>query len=158
MIIDSDNGAMSLLIDNTDPRYITDLFAEMGITNPSDTSGSVDKYGISAKMYSLFFRVLYSSTIVNRDNSEKALELLSKTTFKNGISAGVPGDLTVAHKFGEHVSLPLGIEFHDCGIIYYPKNPYLLCVMTKGDNVDELIAVISDISKKVYQAISTGKI
>jgi len=28
------------------------------------------------------------------------------------------------------------VQLHDCGIVYYPETPYLLCVMTKGWNFE----------------------
>ena len=33
---------------------------------------------------------------------------------------------------------------HDCGIVYIPNSPYLLCIMTKGNSNDKLLKVISD--------------
>ncbi|MCX6722527.1 MAG: serine hydrolase [Candidatus Staskawiczbacteria bacterium] len=98
---------------------------------------------------------LYSATYLNSQNSEKALDILSKVTFTDGLVAGVSKDTIVAHKFGEHIiqqnNQAQQIELHDCGIIYYPKNPYLLCVMTKGSNLDNLKNTIKSISSLVYQ-------
>ena len=82
--------------------------------------------------------------------SEKALELLSKTTFNDGIVAGLPENIVVSHKFGEYI-LPDEIELHDCGIIYYVQNPYFLCVMTRGKDEGELKNTISGISKIIYE-------
>ena len=82
------------------------------------------------------------------------MEILSKTTFKEGIVAGVPEGTVVAHKFGQFLSTTNtadGVELHDCGIIYYPDYPYLLCVMTKGNSLDELKNVIKGISKITYE-------
>lgn len=59
-----------------------------------------------------------------------------------------------AQKFGERVNSLQEIELHDCGIIYYPKNPYLLCVMTKGNNLDNLKSAIKNIYSIVYQSYS----
>lgn len=46
---------------------------------------------------------------------------------------------------------PITKELHDCGIIYYPERPYLLCVMTEGNDLNELAGVIQNISKTVYE-------
>src|SRR6185436_5295057 len=85
--------------------------------------------------YSHLFRALYNGTYLSHDASEKALELLSRTKFSDGIVAGVPKETTVSHKFGER-TLSLNTssinELHDCGIVYYPGHPYFLCIMTKG--------------------------
>ena len=85
--------------------------------------------------------------------SEKALGLLQKSEFHKGLVAGVPSGTIVAHKFGERDGLTIGEkQLHDCGIIYYPGNPYLLCVMTRGDNFDELAGVVFDVDGDVNPA------
>jgi hypothetical protein len=60
----------------------------------------------------------------------------------------------VAHKFGERESRDLqgntSYQLHDCGVVYYPKRPFLLCVMTKGTDSDVLTKVIQDISQSIY--------
>ncbi len=153
MIIDSDNGAAELLLNNIKQTSVDSIFSELNLGNP-DVSGS--GYTISPRAYSYFFRILYSSTYLNDSNSEKALNILSQAIFKDGISSGVPDNVSVAHKYGEHVILGQNsqlqkVELHDCGIVYYPKNPYLLCVMTRGTNLDNLESIIKDISSTVYQ-------
>ena len=45
-------------------------------------------------------------------------------------------------------------QLHDCGIVYYPKHPYLLCVMTRGDSFEYLDDTIRDISHLVYQEVN----
>ncbi len=93
------------------------------------------------------------------DNSEKALGLLSSAKFEEGLSAGVPSEVKVAHKFGEREESETNeIQFHDCGIIYFPNNPYLLCIMTKGNNLTNLETVLSTISKMVYEEVDSRKI
>jgi poly(A) polymerase Pap1 len=86
--------------------------------------------------------------------SNKALEVLSQTEFDECIHGSVPEGTKVAHKFGERKN---GKEqqLHDCGIVYYPQNPYLLCVMTKGKNISELLPIIKHVSKEVYDEVSS---
>lgn len=154
MIVDSDNGAMNLLLANVDQAYLTRVYTDLGLEAPSDAT----PYTISSKDYSLFFRVLYNATYLSRANSEKALTLLSQATFKDGLVAGLPTGTTVAHKFGEHVigtgSTATSVELHDCGIVYVPGGPYLLCVMTKGPSLAGLESVVSGISKLVYGTVA----
>lgn len=152
MIIESDNGAEFLLLNNIDASYLSSIYEVLDIENPEYTSGS---FTISPRTYSLFFRILYSVTYLRKGNSEQVLDILSKTTFKDGIVAGLPGDIPVAHKFGEHVnahgSQITSIELHDCGIVYASNSPYFLCVMTRGDNLDALKGIIKNISSLVYE-------
>ena len=156
MIIYSDNSSLVLLTKEIDAKSLGEVFGDMGIVSPNDSLPG--QYLISAKTYSLFFRVLRNATILNRDMSEKALDLLSKTTFKDGLVAGVPEGLTVAHKFGLHAikdgQNAVGIELHDCGIVYLQSSNYLLCVMTKGTQLADLKNVIKDISALVYKELN----
>ncbi len=152
MIIESDNGAEFLLLNNIDLDSLNYIYRALNITSPQASAGD---FVISPRAYSLFFRIIYSATYLSRDMSEKALETLSRATFADGIVAGLPANTVVAHKFGEYVissnNQIQGMELHDCGIVYYKDNPYFLCVMTKGNNLDELKNVIKNISSMVYQ-------
>ena len=69
----------------------------------------------------------------------------------------MPSDIQIAHKFGERgiarVGKPEQKQLHDCGIVYYPKRPYLLCVMTRGEDFDKQARIIQDISKIVYTKV-----
>jgi len=129
---------------------------EIGIsTNGVDLS----KDFISVKGYSAFFRFLYNATYLNKEMSEKALEILSTTNFNTGLPAKLPKGILVSHKFGERGYVGTNLkQLHDCGIIYLAGNPYLLCVMTKGDSFEELANVIADISEMVYKAVSENSI
>jgi hypothetical protein len=48
-----------------------------------------------------------------------------------------------------------GGQLHDCGIVYYPHKPYLLCVMTRGKSSDDNSKMIAEISKLVYREVDT---
>jgi beta-lactamase class A len=158
MITGSDNVAMAALVDNNLEGF-KEVYKNFRLPAPPVKDVSSDY--MSARSYSAIFRTLYNATYLSRDNSEKALELLTKTSFKEGIVAGVPEGITVAHKFGEHTSEENGAvvdtELHDCGIIYYPAKPYLLCVMTRGKNFEAQQKVIADISKIAYQFVDAQK-
>ena len=155
MIVDSDNGAMDLLLSHIEDAYLTQVYTDLGLAGPKINS----VYTISIKDYSLFFRVLYNSSYLSRESSEKALSILSKTTFNDGIVKGLPSDIVVAHKYGEHVNGTGdqidSIELHDCGIIYNKSGPYMLCVMTKGKTLASLSDTIGGISKIIYDDISS---
>ena len=110
---------------------------------------------MTVKTYASFFRILYNGTYLTQRDSEHLLSLLSQSSFTQGLIAGLPTDMVVAHKFGE-ASLPDGThQLHDCGIVYKPNQPYLICVMTKGTNFNTLAGVISHISKTVYKTIQS---
>ncbi len=152
MIVSSDNVAKDLLISNISPSYLYEVFSDIGIPLPDSES-----YGISAKLYASFFRRLYNATFLERDSSEAALGLLSQAKFDDGLVAGIPKGIKAAHKYGERGVYAddrlVGVELHDCGIIYYPGHPYLLCIMTKSRNANISSQIIQDISKIIYEAM-----
>jgi beta-lactamase class A len=151
MIIESDNGAMNLLLSHIDNSYLSEIYTEIGLKAPAPGA----PYTISPADFSLFFRILYNGTYLSDASSEKALSILSQATFENGLLAGLPAGTTVAHKFGERIigsgDQITSVELHDCGIIYANQGPYLLCVMTRGKSLNSLANTISNISKMVYQ-------
>jgi beta-lactamase class A len=155
MIRYSDNNAEQLLADHLastgNLSILTNLFGDLGIkidTNDTDN--------MTVQTYSLFLRVLFNATYLDRADSEKALRLLSETDFGSGIRAGVPSAVPVAEKFGDArimnaANVQVGAELQDCGLVYYPEHTYILCVMTKGETIPHLEMVIAGISKIVYQ-------
>lgn len=160
MIETSDNNATNLLQNHLDQNYLQETFSDMGLSLPVDMiNAGVGDY-LSAKSFSYFFRILYNSTYLSREMSEKALTYLSHAHFPQGIAGGIPSEIKVAQKFGERSfmtsdgSVPQR-ELHDCGIVYYPEHPYLLCVMTmtKGGGFDRLSKAIRDISTILYSDV-----
>ena len=93
------------------------------------------------------------ASYLNEKYSEKALELLTRTEYKNGLVAAVPKEIVVAHKFGERNNVQSEKQLHDCGIIYYPDHPYLLCIMTRGSDYGTLEIAIQDVAVKVYRSL-----
>lgn len=155
MIKYSDNEATNLLFRNINPNDLNLVFSDLGISVP-------DIYDInnamSVKDYSSFFRILYNSSYLNRGMSEQSLAILASSEYDDGLVAGVPTNILVSHKFGERESLTkdnkIIKQLHDCGIVYHPTRPYLICIMTKGDDFVKLSGVISDISKVIYNQIN----
>jgi beta-lactamase class A len=153
MIIYSDNSALRILLREGD-SFAYRVFYDLDVGIKSDEEG-LENF-MSVYEYSRFFRILYNGSYLNFENSNKALELLTKVEFKDGLVAGVPSDIPVAHKFGER---QFGEEkqLHDCGIVYHPEKPYLLCVMTRGKDLSTLPQVISELSKVTYEEVSKSQ-
>lgn len=158
MLVYSSNGAydtLSTYLDVNYPGSLEEVYADLGVTlDPSfqyNPAGNI----ISVKQYASFFRILYNSSYLSKNNSEKMLARLSRSTYVDGLRAGVPDQVEVAHKFGERLFEEANKrQLHDCGVIYAPKTPYLLCVMTKGENLDNLSEVVRTISAITYRTIS----
>jgi len=154
MIAYSDNVSTVLLSDNIDAKSIANLYSALQISAPDPEQ--LKEYPVSARIFATFFRVLYNATYLNPDYSQKAMKLLTETDFGDGIVAGVPENIPVAHKFGErryeskNYSLE-AVQLHDCGIVYHPKSPYLICIMTEGRDFNSLKDIIKDISRITYE-------
>jgi beta-lactamase class A len=151
MIVLSDNFAMELLMADFRPedvkRLMATIHAEEGLSSGGEPV-------VSPRGYGLFFRVLYNATFLGRPMSEHALSLLSEAHFTRALRRYIPEGVTVASKFGFRLGAPEagGTQLHECGIVYQPGAPYLLCVMTRSDRAspDRLAELIAEISRIVW--------
>lgn len=151
MIVDSDNDAKNVLESVLKPELRQRVYSDFGLLAPDvNDAGNT----LSPKEYSLFFRILYNANYLGPDLSEVALETLTETTFNEGLVSGVSTSTKVAHKFGYRVLDSSKQELSDCGIVYYPKHPYFVCVMTLGDDVSKLKSFIKDTSGLIYNHIN----
>ena len=150
MLQESSNEAAVALAGAAKPGQITGIYRDLGLKQPEFGKD----YKIDTHKYASFFRILYNATYLDRASSEKILSTLSDTSFKEGLIAGVPKGITVAHKFGtRQVDDSGNVQLHDCGIVYANEKPYIICVMTQGTDFTKLAAVIRDVSKSVYAAV-----
>ncbi len=154
MIVYSDNDAYNTLSESLGANDFSKIFQDLDIdiskafTNPN---GDI----ITVKDYASFYRILFNASYLNQDMSEKALSLLSQSQYKDGLVAGVPQNISVAHKFGERKFSDTGeTQLHDCGIIYLPQKPYLLCIMTRGNDITKSSQTIKKISQEVFQYLN----
>lgn len=151
MITLSDNNAAQLLVNNIDPRELDKVLQDLDVNvNPDD-----QEHMITMHAYSGFFRVLYNASYLNREFSEKALQILTRTEFTAGLRAGLPPGQLAATKFGESGVAPDRdiVQLHEVGIVYYPGRPYLLGIMTRGKRGGDFAAVLRDISRLVYMSV-----
>jgi beta-lactamase class A len=151
MIKNSDNQAAAILKKFIGQDSLLKTYFDLGIDLPT---GSAED-PISTKTYSSLFRILYNASYLSHKYSEYALSLLSQTTYSDGLAAKLPQYIEISHKFGER-SDGNSNQLHDCGIIYFPNNPYLLCIMTKGEDRQILSGTIAKISELVYETLNKG--
>ena len=154
MIIYSDDAAYELLLDNIDNTKVYNVYKDLDVDiskAQDDPNGNI----ITVEDYASFFRILFNASYLDQDMSEKALNLLSQSQYYDGLVAGLPQNIIIAHKFGERQFLPSHEkQLHDCGIVYLPNKPYLICVMTRGSDFNQLSNAIKQISKTVYDQVS----
>lgn len=152
MIVYSDNYALGLLGQQMDTKAVETLLKDLGVSLVITPDG--EDY-LSVRSYASFFRILFNASYLDKKNSELALSFLAKSTFDDGIKKGVPDGVEVASKFGQRDVAGLEVkQLHDCGIVYHPKGPYLLCIMTRGEDYNILSEIISAISKMTHESYS----
>jgi beta-lactamase class A len=155
MIIYSDNDALNALLTRVNGDILNNVFDDLGLKEPEGDSAR--EYTISPSDYSLFLRVLFNGTYLSRERSEAALALLSKATYKKAIVAGVPEDIRVSHKYGEHGIYEnnelVGYGLSDCGIVYAESSPFIACVFTEGKDLTLLQKSIASLSALMYDHI-----
>ncbi|HEV7454430.1 MAG TPA: serine hydrolase, partial [Candidatus Saccharimonadales bacterium] len=87
---------------------------------------------------------------LEKTDSQQLLAYLTKSTATNRLTKGLPASVAVAHKVGVNNA---NWAESDCGIVYVPKRPYIICVMV-GLPEDQADKFIADVSKIVYDFVS----
>ena len=151
MIAYSDNDAANLLMANLNEKEFLKTFSDMGLPVPEKGSN----FPLTARDISLFMNILYDAHYLSIKNSEFAINLLRESDFKEGIIAGIPQSVKVAHKFGEKFDNETH-QLHETAIVYSDKTTYLITVMTKGNDVHNLASLIKYISKTAYESLSAN--
>ena len=150
MIVYSDNQSLALLSARVPRAPLNELFQMLGVGEDVIMDSEAK---LSVKEYAGFFRILFNSSYLEREYSEKALKLLSQTDYNEALVAGVPGNVVTSHKFGEAGTLSEERQLHDCGIVYYPNHPYLICIMTRGYSPSSLKESIKEISQFTFDRV-----
>ncbi len=152
-LIESDNTTHNLLLAHLLPGALNDVYDSFDIAY-----SSIGNFpAISAKNYSSILRSLYLAAYLPKAFSNEILSTLTQTIFKDKIPAGVPETIPIAHKIGVVEKIdPKDSFFTDCGIIYVPKRPYILCIIVNGSNQNAQ-TYMKEISSIVYRYISKVK-
>ncbi|HUJ18312.1 MAG TPA: serine hydrolase [Nitrospirota bacterium] len=156
MIAYDDDSAYTLLRANIPNQRLDRVFKDLNVEyNPRDEADS-----LSVRGYASFYRVLFNSSYLSEEMSEKALRYLSKSSFRAGMASGIPANIDIASKFGkrlvtvaEHGEERELYQLHEYGIIYHPHRPFLLGIMVRGDDESALVKTIRDITRLVYDEL-----
>lgn len=146
LLIDSDNTAQHVLLRNINQDDMQSLIDETGLEDLADPTGR-----ISAKEYARFYRTLFFSSYLTPGDSQKILKLLSQSTFKEFLSAGIPEGVTFSHKYGLDVDSKI---YLDSGIIYISNQPVMITAMLRGMNEDQAHEYMATIAKEAFDYIS----
>jgi beta-lactamase class A len=76
------------------------------------------------------------------------IDVLKRQKFNDGIPAGVPSGVAVAHKTGNITRI-----HHDAGIVY-AKRPYVLVILVRGvQEKKDSAALMAKLSKAVFESL-----
>lgn len=100
----------------------------------------------------LFFEKLYNSQIINKEYSEKMLQLLKWQKLNDKLPKYLPENTTIAHKTGE-----LDEYTHDAGIVYAANNDYIIVVLSKSDDPNSAKNRISNVSESTYNYFANNQ-
>lgn len=148
-LIQSDNTAANALTSRMPLRAIDDIFDNLDIATNNDGDVSL----ITPKSYSSIFRSLYISSSLQKNSSNEILDIMTRTDFNDQIAAGVPRNVKVSHKIGVFDSENI---HSDCGIVYAPERPYLLCIMSRSSK-EKSREYMQHISKMIYGYVTAVK-
>jgi beta-lactamase class A len=155
MVTVSSNFATNLLIqklgiDNI-RATVTSLHADgMDIKRGVEDQKAFDK-GLNntttAQGLATLLVAIANGKAVDADSSAKMVEILERQKFNEGIPAGVPANLRVAHKTGEITKI-----HHDAGIVY-AERPFVIVVLVRGiEDFKQSSALIAGITRDLYQS------
>jgi len=152
----SDNTAYKALFDLLTGEEVNAVYSDLDIeVNKEVINGQLYPI-ISPKAYSSIFRSLYLSSYLSEEDSSYLLKILTESIFKDTIEAPIPKSIPVAHKVGIFKSSDLQQDVYiDCGLIYNPLRPYILCIFIKDTTEETADAQLAHISNLIYLYISS---
>ena len=152
-MVNSDNTAFNALYYPAGDTFPKDLYNELDLTQPK-LNDSVVSTDIAPREYSKILKSLYYSTYLSYKSSNEILDLMTKIENGEGLRSNIPNEIKIAHKIGIKSSNPNPeLNFtSDCGIVYVPKRPYILCMMSQEDN-ETAVKYMKTISSTIYDFI-----
>jgi beta-lactamase class A len=162
MITESSNLATDIVIERVTAERVMELMRRMGARDIRVLRGVEDgkafERGLNntttARDLLILLRAIAEGRAVSREASKEMADILLAQKFNEGIPAGLPAGVRVAHKTGSITKIE-----HDAGIVYVPgRRPYVLVVLVRGI-AEEARAhkLIADISRAVYDDVSQTK-
>jgi beta-lactamase class A len=151
----SSNFATNLLIENLGVDHIRATVHALQADGMNVLRGVEDnkafEKGLNNTTNALGLAVLLEAIAkgeaVDAHASRQMVEILERQKFNEGIPAGVPERIRVAHKTGE-----LTLLHHDAAIVY-AKRPFVLVILVRGlADFKDSSALMADITRALYRA------
>lgn len=147
---DSDNTAYAAVLFTTNKLLALDENSIASLDVQFNRDGNREIL-ISARSYTSFLKCLYFSCFNTQEHSNEMLSYLADTPFNERLKLAIPQSVPIAHKIGTFSD---SIQ-SDCGIVYVPVRNYAVCVMLRSTSEQEGNTHISEISKMIYEYVTT---
>ncbi|MBV8784699.1 MAG: serine hydrolase [Gammaproteobacteria bacterium] len=154
MITVSSNLATNLLIERLGVENIRRTVHELGADGMSVLRGVEDnkafEHGLnnttSAAALCTLLTALAQGRVVDPAASAQMLKILERQQFNQGIPAGLPAGVVVAHKTGDITGV-----HHDAAVVFAAR-PYVLVILTRGLEEAPAHALMAQISHELMAA------
>jgi beta-lactamase class A len=144
MMSTSDNAAAILLQDLVGSGNIDRSLVSLGMKSSRYLP---EELTTSAGDVALLLEGIGRNLTVSRPASLDMIRLLVQEEFDNGLRAGLPQGVLLAHKTGNW-----GASIHDAGLVFAPKGTYVFVVLTEAANAAFLTR---ELSRTVYEYFTT---
>jgi len=148
MITISHNYAALLLTEKIKLSKVASYLRENGLDKSAVGTGG-DSPVSTASDIALFFEKLYRGELVNKELSQKMIDLLRNQKLNDGLPKYLPDKSKVANKTGD-----IGWFKHDGGVVFTDKGDWVIVILSESDypaGAQERIALVS---KAVYDYFS----
>jgi beta-lactamase class A len=155
MITVSSNFATNLLIEKLGVENIRATVHDLGADGVNVLRGVEDakayEKGLSntttARGLAILLQAIAKGKAVDNEGCKEMIAILQRQKFNEGIPAGLPGGISVAHKTGEITKI-----HHDAAIVF-AKRPFVLVILVRGvSDKKESSALMADVSRNLYEA------
>ncbi len=156
MITESSNVTTNMLIERVTAAKTCELMERLGTKDIHVLRGVEDGKAYArglnntttARALMIILARLAGREVVSRGASDEMLTILRAQKFAEGIPAGVPSSVVVAHKTGWFPGV-----YHDAAIVEPPRGkPFVLVVLTRGIKDDKRAhRLVADITRLVYR-------
>lgn len=156
MITVSSNFAANLLIEKLGVENIRNTVTQLGAEGMQVLRGVEDQKAFdkglnnstTARGLMVLFERIGSGTAVGRKPDAAMVDILKRQKFNDGIPAGLPKNVAVAHKTGNITRI-----HHDAGIVF-AKRPYVLVILVRGiQDSKQSGALMAKMSRAVYNSV-----
>lgn len=139
------NNESALLLSDKIGNNNVKTFIQNNNFNSTSYGGENNYPQTTANDTALFFKKLYSNTLINSKYSNTLLNVLKNQTFNHKIAKYIPNNINIAHKTGE-----LENNSHDAGIVFTEKGDYIIVILTNTMDPKITNDTIAQISKEIY--------